>query len=186
MERVGSVVDGQVVRHAVERERAFGDTVRVATDDGAEIGALLDVVGEAREAEGDIGHAAVPIRHRDGLDDPAVGHDLDVHAAGVGQCIEVDRLAAHGAEGLLRDGRRRRWWATRGRYSHAGHGGNHRQNGSRGEYRSHADPLRSRENSAHNLPLLLGSRWPEAMASPRHWTPRRKRRPNVVSPPLFP
>src|SRR5436190_9861936 len=43
------------------------------------------------------------VRHLDGLDDPAVGQDLDFHPVGVGQGVAVDVLAADRAEGLLGD-----------------------------------------------------------------------------------
>src|SRR5699024_1744401 len=42
VERVGVVVDGQVIGLAVQLEMAVGDPVAVATDDAAEVGALVD------------------------------------------------------------------------------------------------------------------------------------------------
>jgi hypothetical protein len=105
-ERVRRIVDREVVGDTVERERAQCDAVRVAAGDAAEVGAALDVVVEVVEAERDVREVAAAVRHAHGLDDPAVRHDLDLHAVRIRQRVEVDGPFARRAERRLRDRRR--------------------------------------------------------------------------------
>ena len=44
MERVGPIVDRDVITPAMKRERAFGDAVRISADDRTELGAGLQIV----------------------------------------------------------------------------------------------------------------------------------------------
>src|SRR5215211_4770989 len=93
---VGRVVDGQLVGDAVEGEAALVDAVGVAAGDAAEVGvAGLEVALERVEAEGDVGLVAVAVGHPQRLDGAAVGDQLHLHAAPIGQGVAVD----HGAVG---------------------------------------------------------------------------------------
>jgi hypothetical protein len=113
VQRVRRVVDRQLVGDAVERELALRDAVRVAARDAAEVRALGDVVGEVVEPERDVLEVVAPVGDADRLDDPAVGHDLDLHPVRVRQGVEVDGPFRGAPERRFRDRRRR--VARRGR-----------------------------------------------------------------------
>src|SRR5260221_5070754 len=51
VQAVGPVVAGEVEPPAAERELPVGDAIRVAADDGAEVGGGDDIAGEAVEAK---------------------------------------------------------------------------------------------------------------------------------------
>lgn len=59
VEMVGFVVGGEGVFLAIEGEFSFGDAVRVAAGDAAEVGAFFAVFVESIEAEDDVGQLAV-------------------------------------------------------------------------------------------------------------------------------
>src|SRR5690606_16995814 len=61
-----AVVDGQLVRPAVQGEAAPVDAVAVAADQGAEVGAGGDVGLQAAEAERDVRVPAAPVRDLQG------------------------------------------------------------------------------------------------------------------------
>ena len=129
------MLSGQVVALAVESEGAAGDAVGVAAGDAPEVGVRLHVVVEVVEAERDVGHVAVAVGHLDRLDDAAVGDDLDDHAPGVGERVEVDGLALDLAERFAGDARapRRGGAGVRRRLLRRHRGGTQRQ----GHHRQH-------------------------------------------------
>ena len=51
MQGIGSIVDGERVALAIQRELALGNPVAVAADDGAEVRIVLQVAVERVEAE---------------------------------------------------------------------------------------------------------------------------------------
>jgi len=74
---VGTVVHGQRVFGAAERELALGDPVGVAADDRSEIGMASQVAVERIEGERNDVELAVAVGRFDGRQRGAVGHDLD-------------------------------------------------------------------------------------------------------------
>src|SRR5215211_4066779 len=102
VQMVGRVVDGQLVVDPVEGEAALVDAVGVAAGDAAEVGvARAEVALQGREPEGDVGPPALAVGHPQRLDGPAVGDQLHLHTAGVGEGVAVDDGAVrHGAEPL--------------------------------------------------------------------------------------
>ena len=77
MQGVGALVGRQGVANTVEREGGAGDTVGVAADERAEIGAFRLVVGEGGAAQHDIGEAAAPVGDQEFLDDAAIVEQAD-------------------------------------------------------------------------------------------------------------
>ena len=76
VERVGAVVDGQLVFLAVERKLSLGDAVAVASDERREVClAAVDGLMDVGIALDDVGTVAVFVGHHDGQDSSAiVGH----------------------------------------------------------------------------------------------------------------
>ena len=110
VQRVGRIVDRQIVGFAVERELAFGDAVAVASDQRAEEGAALlcvavaDVAVEIVKAENDVGGVAVAIGRLERDDDAAIGDDGGFDAS-VGQRVRLDLGAiGHFSKRLCRHG----------------------------------------------------------------------------------
>ena len=104
MQGVGAVIDRQGVFLAVERELAFGNPVPVTPDHGAEVGGVLDVIGQVVVAEHHITEVAVAVGHFQEDDQAAVVAD-----AGLGALVIAQRVEVHGdavlrlAEGLPAD-----------------------------------------------------------------------------------
>ena len=92
MEAVRPVVAREVVRHAVERELAACDAVRVSPDERAEVRMLAKISGQTIEAEGDVLEMSVAVRRTNGGDDRAVSHCANHDAARVGEREDI-----HGA-----------------------------------------------------------------------------------------
>jgi hypothetical protein len=110
VQRVGRVVDGELVGHLVEGELAACDAVGVTADRRAEIILHLEVRRELVEAEHDVVEFSIAVRHPDAGDGRAVIHDADAHAGLVGQRVQGDRHSAVAAEitrgdGVGREGR---------------------------------------------------------------------------------
>ena len=89
MQVVVAVVAGERVLDTVEREAATGDTVGVASANGAKVRMLLEVTINAVEAEHDIARATLAVRHQQRCHDAAVVRNLGAHPCGIGQGIEV-------------------------------------------------------------------------------------------------
>ena len=107
MQAVGTVIDRQMVRLAVERELALGDAIAVAADQGSEIGVGVEVAVEIVEAERNVVDLAVLVGNLDRLDRAAIGDDVHLHAVAVLQAIHLHRLAIrHRSERLHRYGER--------------------------------------------------------------------------------
>ena len=100
MQGVGAVIDRQGVFLAVERELALGNPVAVAPDHGAEVRAVLDVIGQIVVAEHDIPELAVAVRHFQEDDQAAVIADASLGAVAIAQRVKVHRGA------VLASGRR--------------------------------------------------------------------------------
>ena len=87
---IGSVVGGELVRLAIEREAPLRDPVSIASDDGTKIWRLLrDVLVECIESEHDVAElfAAIPHPQRD--DRRAVRHHAHFHTVRVGEREEL-------------------------------------------------------------------------------------------------
>ena len=96
MQRVRAVVFGQVIRRAVDGELAIGDAIGVAADDRAEVRRVLEVAGEAVEAEHDIVELSRAVGRADRRDDPAVRHDLDFDAVRIREReLSLHRVTQH-------------------------------------------------------------------------------------------
>ena len=98
VEAVRRVVDRELERLPVDRERALGDAVAVAADDRAEVRVALvvrlaRVAADVAEAERDVLQAPAAIGDADRLDRAAPGDDRDGHAAVVRERVLVDRRA---------------------------------------------------------------------------------------------
>jgi hypothetical protein len=87
VQRVGSVVDGELVLRAVQRELSFRDAIAIPPDQRAEVGTALDVIIELVVTEHDVGVLALAIGGGQVRDDAAIGRDLCFHAMGVSQCV---------------------------------------------------------------------------------------------------
>ncbi len=117
VEVVGTVVDGQLVFLAVQRELALGDTVGDAAGGGAEVMIGLGLVaGHVVEAEDHVGGLAVLVGDVQLDQGGAVGDDLGAHPFGILESISlnwcaVGSLAEIGWAGDLRE-------ATAGRDRH--------------------------------------------------------------------
>src|SRR5690606_28045864 len=107
---VRRIVDREFVLFAVQGEPALGDPVAVPADDGAEVWVVArDVVLEVVEAERDVLQLPAAVRHLDGLQDPAIGEDGDLHAARILQGVDIDIYTVGcRAEALAGDARTRR------------------------------------------------------------------------------
>ena len=96
MQAVGTVVDGELVVLAVNRELAFGDAIAVATDEGSEVAAfcaVLLVVSDVVMSEADIGHVAVLVGDHDADDASSEVREAHFHAFSVGEDVECRGVA---------------------------------------------------------------------------------------------
>src|SRR6478736_4136689 len=102
MQGVDTVVLGELVLRAVEREPAFRDAIAITADEGAEVwsGWIPQIAVDRVESEHDVVQLAVAVRHAQRGDYPAVCHNRRFHALGIGQRVEFYRLPIAGfAEG---------------------------------------------------------------------------------------
>src|SRR5439155_23179500 len=96
MQRVWPIVLGEAVRRAVEGELPLGDAIGVAADDRAEVRRVLEVAGEAVEAEHDIVELSRAAGRADRRDDPAVRDDLDFDAVRIREReLSLHRVTQH-------------------------------------------------------------------------------------------
>ena len=76
MQVVGTIIEGELVVLAVERELTLADAVAIASDKGG----AIDLVGfhkslNAVEALDDVSYLALPVGHHDGTDGAAIVGD---------------------------------------------------------------------------------------------------------------
>jgi hypothetical protein len=92
MEGVGTIILRQDVGLAFEREGSPRDAVADAADEAPEIGRApgLEIVGEIRVAQHDIGESAFAVRRRETDDGSAVVRDVHLHAGGVHEVVKMD------------------------------------------------------------------------------------------------
>ena len=89
---IGTVVGGQRVFLAIERELALGDAIGDAAGGAAEILVILGLIaGDRVEAEYDIGGLALLVGHVQFGERRAAGHDLRDHALVVLEGVKFDR-----------------------------------------------------------------------------------------------
>ncbi|VVT19327.1 hypothetical protein SPHINGO391_460096 [Sphingomonas aurantiaca] len=113
VQRIGLVVERELIGLAVEREAATRDPVGVAADRHAEEVGMIDIGSEVVIAEHDVGDLAVAVGAHQRLQRRAVGQDPCGHAVRVAQRHRLDRGAVlQGAGGgalyVCRVGRLRR------------------------------------------------------------------------------
>ena len=89
-----SVVRGQKVARAVEREPRVRDAVRASADHGAEVAGPRQVAVERIEPEYDIVHAPVAIGRAQRRNDRSVADEPDLELMRIGQRVHVDLSAA--------------------------------------------------------------------------------------------
>ncbi len=103
MQGVRAVVGRQGVLLAVEGELALGDAVGDAADGAAEVRVVAEIAFQVVEAEDDVGQLAVLVGDVQLGEGGAVGDDLGLGAAGVGEGEFLDHGAVrHLAELPLR------------------------------------------------------------------------------------
>ena len=101
VQRVGLVVERQLVGFAVEGEAAAGDAIGVAADRLAPIIRMLDVAARIVIAERHVGDVPGPVGRVQRLQRRAQGHDPRAHAVGAGQHHQFHRRAVgQGSERL--------------------------------------------------------------------------------------
>ena len=137
VQRVGTVVGGELVLLAVQGEGGVGDPVAVAADDGPEVRVRLQVAVDRVEAEGHVGGAARAVGHDDPLHDGAPRDDVHLHAVRVLERVALDRGAVERLAERLRG-----WRAARRREGEAErHQGGEREEDERDGTERHADLL---------------------------------------------
>ena len=97
MQVVRTVVGGELVFFAVEREVPPGDPIGATADQGAEVGTALEVAVEVVEPEHDVGERAVAVGDVQLGDDRPVVGDLQHQAVGVLQGVQLHGFALKGA-----------------------------------------------------------------------------------------
>ena len=104
MQRVGRVVRGERVGHAIQRKPALCDAIAIAPGERAEKRAVLHIPVERVIPQNDIVEVAVRIGHFERRDNAAVGHDAGFRALDVVQGVALDRLPVRcRAKGLVSD-----------------------------------------------------------------------------------
>ncbi len=95
---VFTVVLGQLVFRAVEREPRLPDAVSIPADEGAEIRwrGIAQISVKRVEPEHHVVQLAGAVRNAQRNQNPAVRHDSRFGALAVGQRVELNRLAAAG------------------------------------------------------------------------------------------
>src|SRR5215213_5561525 len=168
----GGVQGARVVLLAVEGEAALVDAVGVAAGDAAEVGvAGVEVALQGGEPEGDVGQPALAVGHAQGLDGPAVGDQLHLHPAGVGEDVAVDDGAVrHGAEPLDPD--------LEVTARAVGVGGAHPQepDGRGGQQDRHPDPGQPARGPTSCGGAVHGPSFPPPLRGrpPARWSPTRR------------
>ena len=102
VQRVGLVVERQLVGLAVEREAATGNPVGIAADRLAPVIGMRDVARGIVIAERHVGDVPVSIRTIERLQRRAQGHDPRAHSVGAGQ---DDRLRPESRRAAFRTAR---------------------------------------------------------------------------------
>ena len=119
MELVRSIVSGEHIGHAIEREAPVRDAIGVAADQRAHVGVIREIALERVIPQYDIARHRIAIGHGEGDDDAAVGEEAhrhavrvaerdDIHDPPIGQYAErFARRAGHtGRDSVFRSGMR--------------------------------------------------------------------------------
>ena len=104
VEAVAEVILRELVLHAVQRELALVDAVRIPADGGAEVRlvVLREIVGDLVEAQDDILHLPILVRDHDGDDAAAEVRDAYLHAFRIGHRVKGGGLTVVGRFEILR------------------------------------------------------------------------------------
>ena len=111
MQVIFTIVCGEAIFLAFEREVAIGDAVSISPRNASEIGTLLLVLGQGLESQGYVSEIPIAVGSENTYDGSSVIGHLDLHSVGVSQGIKGGLLAiGHFAKGLLRNRHGRKFY----------------------------------------------------------------------------
>ncbi len=109
MQRIGALVGGQTIGHAIKHEARMRDPVAIAPHDDAEVGMAHKIGRQRIEAQHHVLNVATAIRHLELLNQRAPRQQRDAHAMAI---LQHDRAHRAAIRCVADDGGGRRHGAT--------------------------------------------------------------------------